>query len=162
MLPSPTHPFQNKKEASMQMNDMTESFSPWYSDGLQFECKVCGRCCGGGAGYVWVTQENIDSIAAQMGLTSLLFEQVFVWTVHSKKRSLKEYPNGDCVLLSDQTRRCRIYSERPIQCQTWPFWSQNLLSSKTWEAVAATCPGCNQGKLFTLDEIEERRRKTFE
>ena len=141
---------------------MTESPLPWYKDGLQFECKVCGRCCGGGSGYVWVTQENIDSIAARMGLSPLLFEQVFVWTVHPKKRSLKEYPNGDCVLLSDNTRRCRVYSERPIQCQTWPFWSQNLLSPNVWEAVAATCPGCNRGKLYTLEEIEERRSKAFE
>ena len=144
------------------MSDMTESPSPWYRDGLQFECKVCGRCCGGGSGYVWVTQDNIDSIAAQMGLAPLLFEQVFVWTVRAKKRSLKEYPNGDCVLLSDSTRRCRVYAERPIQCETWPFWSQNLLSPKTWDAVAAACPGCNRGKLYTLDEIEERRIKAFE
>jgi Fe-S-cluster containining protein len=140
---------------------MTESSLPWYKDGLQFECTVCGRCCTGGSGYVWVSQEEIDSIAAQMELAPLLFEQVFVWTVRSKKRSLKEYPNGDCVLLSDKTRRCRVYAERPVQCRTWPFWSQNLLSPNTWSATASTCPGCNRGKLYTLDEIEERR-KAFE
>ena len=134
---------------------------PWYKEGLQFECRVCGRCCTGGSGYVWVSQEEIDRIAAKMGLTSMMFEQVFVWTVSAKRRSLKEYPNGDCVLLSDKTRQCRFYLERPIQCRTWPFWSQNLVSPKTWEAVAATCPGCNRGKLYTLEEIEERR-KAFE
>ena len=140
---------------------MTESVLPWYKEGLQFECAVCGRCCTGGEGYVWVSQEEIDRIAAQMGLSSLIFEQAFVWMVNSKKRSLKEYPDGDCVLLDDNTRRCRVYSERPIQCQTWPFWSQNLVSPRTWATVAATCPGCNRGKLYTLDEIEERR-KAFE
>jgi len=136
---------------------MTESISPWYKEGLQFECKACGRCCSGGSGYVWVTQEEIDSIATQMGLAPQMFEQVFVWTVRVKQRSLKEYPNGDCVLLSDQTRRCRVYAERPIQCRTWPFWSQNLFSPNTWKATAATCPGCNSGRLYTLEEIEEQR-----
>ena len=140
---------------------MTDAVLPWYKSGLQFECTVCGQCCTGGSGYVWVSQEEIDSIAAQMGLTPQMFEQVFVWTVRIQKRSLKEYPNGDCVLLSDQTRRCRVYSERPIQCRTWPFWSQNLVSPNTWKAIAATCPGCNRGKLYSLEEIDERR-KAFE
>ena len=130
---------------------------PWYRDGLQFECTVCGRCCTGGSGYVWVSQEEINGIAAQMGLAPPVFEQVFTWTVRPKKVSLKEYPNGDCVLLSDKTRRCRVYEKRPIQCRTWPFWSQNLVSANTWSAVAATCPGCNRGRLYTLEEIEERR-----
>ena len=140
---------------------MTKSALPWYKEGLNFECTVCGRCCTGGSGYVWVSQEEINNISARMGLTPLMFEQVFVWTVRSQKRSLKEYPSGDCVLLSDKTRRCRVYEERPIQCQTWPFWSQNLVSPKTWAATASTCPGCNRGKLYTFDEIEERR-KAFE
>lgn len=140
---------------------MTESPLPWYREGLQFECTVCGSCCTGGDGYVWVTQEDIDRIAARMGLTPVLFEQVFVWTVKPNKKSLKEYPNGDCVLLNDQTRCCRVYAERPIQCQTWPFWSQNLFSPNTWAGAAKTCTGCNRGKLYTLEEIEERR-KAFE
>jgi Fe-S-cluster containining protein len=140
---------------------MTESIVPWYKDGLQFECQVCGRCCTGGSGYVWVSQEEINNIAAQMGLAPLIFEQVFVWTVRPKKRSLKEYPNGDCVLLNDKTRCCRIYSERPVQCRTWPFWSQNLISPNTWAATASTCSGCNTGKHHSLEEIEERR-KAFE
>lgn len=137
---------------------MSESFSPWYKEGLQFECTVCGRCCSGGEGYVWVSQEEINSIAAQIGLSPLIFEQVFVWTVQAKRRSLKEHPNGDCVLLGDKTRRCRVYSERPIQCRTWPFWTQNLFSPDTWAAAAATCPGCNNGKLHTLEDIEEQRK----
>jgi len=136
---------------------MTESLSPWYHEGLQFECQACGCCCSGGSGYVWVTQEEIDKIATQMELDSLMFEQVFVWTVTAEKRSLKEYPNGDCVLLGDKTRRCRVYKERPIQCRTWPFWWNNLYSPSTWATAAATCPGCNTGKLYSLKEIEEQR-----
>lgn len=145
----------------MHCTIMSESAVPWYKEGLHFGCTVCGRCCTGGSGYVWVSQDEINKIAAQMELAPLIFEQVFVWTVRSKKQSLKEYPNGDCVLLNDRTRRCRVYEERPIQCRTWPFWTQNLVSPRTWAATASTCPGCNRGKLYALDEIEERR-KAFE
>ena len=134
---------------------MNEKNTPWYKDGLQFECKACGQCCTGGPGYVWVSQKEIDQIAEKMEIATLLFEQVFVWTVRGTQKSLKEYPNGDCVLLSDKTRNCRVYTERPIQCRTWPFWPQNIFSRNTWNAVAASCPGCNRGKLYTPEEIEK-------
>lgn len=133
------------------------SKEPWYKDGLCFECNVCGRCCGGGPGYVWVTQEEIDRMAKKMGLSSPIFEQAFVYTVRGRKRSLKEYPNGDCVLLDEKTRGCKAYEDRPIQCKTWPFWRQNIDSKRSWEITAKYCPGCNQGRLYTQQEIEEQR-----
>ena len=130
---------------------------PWYKDGLQFECKQCGRCCGGGPGYVWVTQNEIDALAKKLGLSSLLFEQVFVYTVRGRKKSLKEYPNGDCVLLDEKLRGCKAYEDRPIQCKTWPFWPQNIDSPKSWAVTAKYCPGCDQGRLHSLEEIEEQK-----
>jgi hypothetical protein len=45
-----------------------ENAEPWYKDGLQFECRTCGRCCSGGSGYVWVTQDEINQLSAKMGL----------------------------------------------------------------------------------------------
>jgi Fe-S-cluster containining protein len=135
---------------------------PWYHDGLQFGCKACGRCCGGGPGYVWITQEEIDRMAKRLGLSTLLFEQAFVWTVRGRKRSLKEYPNGDCVLLDEKTRGCKVYDERPIQCRTWPFWSQNIDTPNSWKTTAKFCPGCNSGKFYTLAEIEKQRNSNGE
>jgi Fe-S-cluster containining protein len=137
----------------------------WYRDGLQFSCKVCGRCCGGGEGFVWVTPEEINRMAKKMGINTALFEQSFVKTVrgtnrqaaHGRSLSLKEYSNGDCVLLNDKTRSCMVYDERPIQCRTWPFWNYNIESPKAWKRTAKYCPGCDNGKLYTLEEIEEQK-----
>jgi Fe-S-cluster containining protein len=134
---------------------MSKSF--WYSDGLRFGCQSCGSCCGGGPGYVWVTQEEIDRLSVLFGISSELFEKLFVWTVQNGRRSLKEYPNGDCVLLDEKTRKCKFYEGRPTQCKTWPFWSQNVLKKKLWDAVAESCPGCNCGRLYSVEEIEEQR-----
>jgi Fe-S-cluster containining protein len=128
----------------------------WYADGLQFECKACGRCCGGGAGYVWVTQNDIDAMAKCLGLSPLLFEQAFVWTVRGRQRSLKEYQNGDCVMLDEKSRGCKVYDQRPVQCRTWPFWKQNIDIPASWKVTAKFCPGCNRGKLFSAEEITER------
>jgi Fe-S-cluster containining protein len=129
----------------------------WYRGGLRFDCRSCGGCCGGGPGYVWVTQVEIENLAKRFGISSELFEKVFVWTVRDGRRSLKEYPNGDCVLLDDKTRKCKFYEERPTQCKTWPFWSQNILNKKIWDEVSEICPGCNCGRLYSVEEIEERR-----
>ncbi|MDR2171668.1 MAG: YkgJ family cysteine cluster protein [Planctomycetaceae bacterium] len=129
----------------------------WYSGGLKFSCSGCGSCCGGGPGYVWVTQTEIDRLAAKFGISAELFEKLFVWSVNNGRRSLKEYPNGDCVLLDEKTRKCKFYEERPIQCKTWPFWKQNISKKTFWDAIAEHCPGCNCGRLYTLEEIEEQR-----
>ena len=132
---------------------------PWYKAGLSFECKRCGRCCGGGPGFVWVTSQDIENLAKKLGLPTGVFEQAFVYTVRGNQKSLKEYSNGDCVLLDEKTRGCKAYEARPLQCRTWPFWPQNVATEKSWKTTAKNCPGCNRGKLYTLDEIEERRVK---
>ncbi|HCK54634.1 MAG TPA: hypothetical protein DIC23_15555, partial [Planctomycetaceae bacterium] len=37
---------------------------PWYQDGLCFECTMCGNCCTGAPGVVWVDDEDIRRIAS--------------------------------------------------------------------------------------------------
>jgi hypothetical protein len=73
--------------------------------------------------------------------------------------SLVEYPDGDCILLDPETRKCMAYSARPIQCRTWPFWKSNLTSERTWDDTCEECPGAGKGQLYSLDEIEVQRKK---
>ena len=37
--------------------------TPWFKDGLRFECTQCGDCCTGSPGYVWVNDEEISALA---------------------------------------------------------------------------------------------------
>ena len=73
--------------------------------------------------------------------------------------SLKEKPNLDCIFWSDGI--CTIYSARPLQCQSFPFWASNLLSEKAWESASLTCPGIGRGAAHPRREIEYwlKRRK---
>ncbi|MFO0013343.1 MAG: YkgJ family cysteine cluster protein [Planctomycetota bacterium] len=127
---------------------------PWYQGGLAFECTGCGNCCSGPqTGYVWVNDEDIQRIAAHLGAPDAdAFERQFVRKVRDRK-SLVEYSDGDCIFLDPPTRRCMIYEVRPSQCRTWPFWPGNLESPRAWGAAAATCPGCNRGRIYRVDEI---------
>jgi hypothetical protein len=132
--------------------------SPWYRDGLRFECTQCGLCCSGAPGFVWVDAKEIGAMARLMELDVDAFERKFVRQVGPDK-SLVEYPGGDCILLDPATRKCTVYSARPIQCRTWPFWDSNLRRRKDWQETCDVCPGAGSGRLYTLQQIERARTK---
>src|SRR5690606_4556930 len=73
------------------------SSGPWYRDGLRFQCTQCGDCCAGAPGYVWVNRQEIEQLAAAVGCEDIdAFCEQYTRKV-GVRRSLKEYPNGDCV-----------------------------------------------------------------
>jgi uncharacterized protein len=130
---------------------------PWYQAGLRFECTACGDCCTGAPGYVWVNQQEIAALAACLGSKDVAeFEQAYVRNIGMRK-SLREYANGDCVFFDNATRRCTVYTARPRQCRSWPFWGSNLRTQENWQETCRICPGSGQGRLYALEEIETRR-----
>ena len=105
-----------------------------------------------------MNQEEIDAMASRVGLEPKVFEEKYVKRV-GVRRSLKERPGGDCVLLDEQTRKCTAYEERPRQCKTWPFWDSNIRTPEAWAEAAEACPGCNKGNLVPLETIVEQAAK---
>jgi len=135
--------------------------TPWYTEGLAFQCTQCGNCCSGpDTGYVWVEEAEIEQLAVAMDMSDDInkFERRFVRQVGLRK-SLVEYSDGDCIFLDPDTRGCMVYQSRPIQCRTWPFWDRNLETTTTWEKAAENCPGCNRGNIYSLESIEDIRLK---
>lgn len=128
---------------------------PWYKDGLRFTCTGCGDCCTGGAGYVWVNGEEIAKLAALVKMSIEDFEDEYVRKVGVRK-SLIEYENGDCAFFDNKSRKCTVYTARPRQCRTWPFWDSNLRTPETWAATCDACPGSGQGKLHQIEAIQEQ------
>ena len=131
------------------------SEQPWYQAGLKFECTQCGDCCTGAPGYVWVNKDEIAAIAQRVGMEVDAFESKYVRMVGVRK-SLVEFPNGDCVFFDNQSRKCKVYEARPRQCRTWPFWDSNLKTPETWAATCEVCPGSGKGKLYQLAEIQQQ------
>lgn len=129
---------------------------PWYHEGLPFRCIGCGACCSGAPGYIWVNQEEIHALAAALGMAPEDFERAFV-RQEGRRRTLRERPGGDCVLLDEQSRKCRVYAVRPRQCRSWPFWTSNLRTRQDWERTCQDCPGAGVGHRIPLEEIERRR-----
>jgi len=133
------------------------SSKPWYQEGLKFECTLCGKCCTGTPGFVWVNKQEIENLAAACGETSIgAFERKFIRIIGIRK-SLKEHRNGDCVFFDRGSSGCCVYDARPRQCRTWPFWDSNLRTPESWADTCRTCPGSGIGQLCQLEQIEQRR-----
>jgi Fe-S-cluster containining protein len=127
---------------------------PWFTEGLRFGCTQCGDCCTGEPGFVWVNDEEIQAIAVH--IQEPLEQVIGLYTrKEGSRRTLKERVNGECVFFSHDIG-CTIYSIRPRQCRTWPFWESNVRTPDDWERTAEGCPGCYQGDLISEEEITRR------
>jgi Fe-S-cluster containining protein len=63
-----------------------------------------------------------------------------------------------CVFLAPEGR-CRIYSARPQQCITYPFWPEVLATAKAWRREAKRCEGIGRGAVVPLHVIEDALRR---
>lgn len=125
----------------------------WTHEGLQFECTGCGKCCTGSPGYTWMSDSEIVAIAQHLGISVQEFADRYLRKVGSRW-SLREDPqNFDCVFLKDN--KCEIYSVRPTQCRTFPWWLQNLTSEEAWCRAAESCEGIGRGETVPYKVIEE-------
>lgn len=131
--------------------------------GLRFECTMCGNCCTGPTGYVMFTPDEAEAMAARLGVSQRVFHQRYSRDT-PEGRSLREVKTEfgyDCVFLDRSTvpgkAVCSLYSDRPLQCRTWPFWKENLNTERDWRKAARTCPGINNGPAHTPELIRLTR-----
>ncbi len=137
------------------------SQKPWYSKGLRFSCTACGRCCTshGDYQYVYLAEEDVRRISEHLGLERRAF-----LSQHAARDSgytILRIQGEACSFL-DENGRCAIYPVRPKQCESWPFWEENL-ERKKWEGpVTEICPGIGSGELTPAEEVERIARETEE
>ncbi len=105
---------------------------------------------------MWVNNEEIAALAAEVGQPVERFEELYVRKVGARK-SLRELAGGDCIFFDGQKRSCTVYGARPRQCKTWPFWDSNLKTPDDWARTCEACPGSGQGQLHQLQQIEDQR-----
>jgi Fe-S-cluster containining protein len=110
----------------------------WYKNGLKFTCTGCGACCAKEPGYVWLSSLEIEQMAKHLNLSQEEFLKRYTRKVFGRV-SLLEKPNYDCIFLKNN--RCEIYTVRPRQCRTFPWWPDNLDSPQAWKETALRCEG---------------------
>lgn len=128
----------------MTEQDTNSDQKPWYKDGLNFKCTECGKCCTGKSGFVWVTLEEMNAMAATLNISLDLFKRKYIRNRDNRHALVeKRASNGDyeCVFLKD--KKCQIYLARPNQCRTFPWWQENLNTENSWKLAAEDCEGIN-------------------
>lgn len=128
----------------------------WYAAGLHFECIGCGNCCSGPEeGYIWTCDKEAAMIADELKMSEPDFRKRYTKKEYGDTTLIENEKTKDCIFL--QGKRCQIYSVRPNQCRTWPFWDINLESPDDWGWASTRCPGINRGRRYSCEEIEMLR-----
>ena len=125
--------------------------APWYADGLRFFCTACGACCTGVPGYVWVQPDDVERMAASLGISARRFKRLYTRKAKGKL-SLRERENGDCILLKND--RCTVYDAKPTRCSTFPFWPEVLGHPDEWRETRSRCEGIDRGHHYDRPAIE--------
>jgi Fe-S-cluster containining protein len=63
---------------------------------------------------------------------------------HDHVEGQQQQQPAACVFLDRETNQCGIYSVRPIQCSTYPFWSNILESEQNWNDEVRRKDGNNE------------------
>ena len=130
--------------------------TPFYEEGLRFECTKCGDCCRHEPGFVFLSERDLlrmQSVLGQSRREIVDTHCVWVNVVGFERLSLREKDNYDCVFWD---AGCTIYEGRPLQCRTYPFWPSAVASPETWRTTAAACPGIGRGAVHSREEIDAR------
>jgi Fe-S-cluster containining protein len=134
--------------------------TPWYRDGLRFECTQCGNCCRNHGDYtfVYLTEVELEELPAFLGLSRDEFLARYCTKEPGSWWSLR-MDEPACPFLTEDAR-CSVYPVRPKQCRTWPFWQENLEEAAWKGPVKECCPGLDTGPLRSAEEVERIARET--
>lgn len=115
---------------------------------IRFECqRGCTRCCEG-RGFVYLTEEDLENIAARLELSKDEFERRYVYRTRRLLRLRRPRGNSCPFLVKDVG--CSIHPVKPTQCRLYPFWPELLERTSAWHREAGICPGINVGPLIQI------------
>ena len=92
----------------------------------EFACAMCGNCCRG-EGYVRVSPQDVESMAALLRLSVPEFKAQYTRAPeiasHARVGDLwltdKPGPEMECIFL--EGNRCRVHATKPAQCIGFPL-----------------------------------------
>ena len=106
---------------------------------FRFSCKRSGNCCSVPGGVVRVSAEDVQRIAAHLGLDEVAVRARYL---RADGETLRDGEGSRCIFLDDgREASCSIYPVRPEKCRTWPFWPELLSSAELLVEAMRRCPG---------------------
>jgi Fe-S-cluster containining protein len=121
---------------------------------MRFACTQCSRCCRHEGGYVFLTPEDLETLARHLAQSvEQTIERYCRWVPFGAEDqlSLREQANVDCIFWKDGG--CSVYEGRPVQCRTYPFWPHVAEDTAAWRREAEECPGIGIGPAYTPEDV---------
>jgi len=138
---------------------------------IRFECTQCGQCCFGGKyAYVRATEQEIQNIISFLNIDTNTFKAKYLSKLvdHGYGIKMTTPPfakllnkKRHCVLLNKQGK-CSVYSVRPTQCRTYPFWPEILTTEEKWNNEVNRCEGIHKGNEVDINYIEQQQKLSVE
>ncbi len=128
----------------------------FFKKGISFECQGSSNCCvsRGNYGYVYLSKKDLTNIVKYLNLTTDLFKKKYCEFLDGYLHLKEININGNCQFLKN--KKCSIYSARPMQCRTWPFWKENMNAKKWKKELIDFCPGIGKGRLISASIIQKK------
>jgi Fe-S-cluster containining protein len=143
----------DRKRYALESQSNLDSAGTFHMDstpGYRFACVPgCSRCCDV-EGYVYLTENDLQSAAAHLGLSAAEFESRYVYrTRHLIRLRKPKGPEKRQCHFRD-SRGCSIHAVKPVQCRLFPFWPEMVENVTAWRETARSCPGIGTGPLIQI------------
>jgi Fe-S-cluster containining protein len=102
--------------------------------------------------YVFMDKPEAERIRRFLQLSQGWFRRHYLKRLEDGDLVVAAGSDGRCIFL-DADGQCRVYSVRPLQCRTYPFWPEIVASAAAWRREARRCEGINQGQRVPLATI---------
>ena len=127
-----------------------------YKEGIRFECQGSGKCCVSreSYGFVYLSDNDLKRFSNYFKLSIKKFKDEYCQITDGFVHLIEKTElNGNCIFLKD--KKCSVYTCRPSQCRTWPFWNENM-NAKVWNKnISINCPGIGKGKIIKYKIIKK-------
>ena len=126
---------------------------------IKFKCQGSSNCCvsRGMYGYVYLSSKDTDVLSKFFLLSTKNFIKKHCSYTDGFLHLIEKKGRKNCQFLKN--KRCTVYSARPTQCRTWPFWSENMNSKKWNSEIMSFCPGIGKGQIISQKIIKKRIKK---
>ena len=127
-----------------------------FKKGIKFKCQGSSICCISrrSYGYVYLSKKDLANIVNYFNISINLFKKKYCDYSDGYLHLKEIHSNGNCQFLDN--KRCTIYTARPTQCRTWPFWKENMNSKKWNKEILSFCPGIGKGRKISFIKIKNK------
>lgn len=107
---------------------------------------------------MYVNARERHALADHLELSLGAFNRRYTRSEDDGSRVLR-FVEGRCIFLVDGL--CSVHELKPVQCRTWPFWEELLVSREVYEReVRAFCPGSRTGPVVPAASIRAQMDET--